>query len=689
MNRLDTYYRIFLNNKKAIEENRECSLLKKTIIDAFGSDEKIELTRTICSIDETWVNEIEKGIEFIDKAIKEERQFIRSNGEVVPIEKVKNVSRDSVEHLAKHSNLVTRDFKDSDVVPDQLYSVERLSDFAVYENRFLYMLLCYLRDFISIRYNKILELSNTYESNLDVEKVISSNRRRVSYKLKINEIKKDDEITKENNSSKGIIDRIDLTLKSVMLFLQTPLMEQVSKSPMIKPPITKTNVLKMNNNFKGAVALYDFVSSYNSDGFTIERRVTKISPFSDDLKGEFADTIELQTFLMYEYSLKLKEMLKRSFDIEETKRKEEDRIRQVEQLKTLSRRVKESGQGMEEYMLMLEKRNRVLESGEAKLAIANQEIINLKSNVNDLTLHVENLKQEIENKNLELAKLIKEHQEEIEKINAENELKIEQVNQLCDKKIEEINVEHENVLQELREERKEALAKSSEKIEELIRISNEEKSKSEQLLNETRDQCNSIVNETKNNADERIKQALSKSNEELMAVKQNAEKRVSEAERLSEDATGELKRLKTKFKEMKEEKTINDARLNALRQKLGLTAELKDFSSYEAFTELESQYKAFQKLFDGEWKKTKKEIRKNVFRKVKEQDVEEKNQQRLEKEQKRLAKANKVEAVNESQSTEVKTDSLTFENEFDDGLETNTNETTAVNFDNESNGENK
>ena len=42
------------------------------------------------------------------KAIKMERQFIRSQGEVVDIEKVKIVSRDSVEHLARHSNMITR-----------------------------------------------------------------------------------------------------------------------------------------------------------------------------------------------------------------------------------------------------------------------------------------------------------------------------------------------------------------------------------------------------------------------------------------------------------------------------------------------------------------------------------------------------------------------------------------------------
>ena len=41
------------------------------------------------------------------------------------------------------------------IVPDKLYMVEKLSDYAVYENRFLFMLLSYLRDFIQYRLEKI------------------------------------------------------------------------------------------------------------------------------------------------------------------------------------------------------------------------------------------------------------------------------------------------------------------------------------------------------------------------------------------------------------------------------------------------------------------------------------------------------------------------------------------------------
>ena len=64
-----------------------------------------------------------------------------------------------------------------DVIPDKLYMVEKLSDYAVYENRFLYMLLCYLRDFIMFRLEKIETLRRTYISDLSVSKKIETKKR--------------------------------------------------------------------------------------------------------------------------------------------------------------------------------------------------------------------------------------------------------------------------------------------------------------------------------------------------------------------------------------------------------------------------------------------------------------------------------------------------------------------------------
>ena len=106
MKQLDVYYRALLNYRAQTLENRDCAAQRNAITKVNTESDKIVLTRKICTVQEDWVDAIEKGLEFIEKAIKEDRQFIRSNGEVVPIEKVKHVSTESVRHLARHTNLI-------------------------------------------------------------------------------------------------------------------------------------------------------------------------------------------------------------------------------------------------------------------------------------------------------------------------------------------------------------------------------------------------------------------------------------------------------------------------------------------------------------------------------------------------------------------------------------------------------
>jgi hypothetical protein len=69
------------------------------------------------------------------------------------------------------------------------------------------------------------------------------------------------------------------------MLLMTPLMKEVAKAPLISPPITRTNVLRMDNNFKYAVELYDYLVAYEGDGYTIEQRDVEQKPFADALES--------------------------------------------------------------------------------------------------------------------------------------------------------------------------------------------------------------------------------------------------------------------------------------------------------------------------------------------------------------------------------------------------------------------
>ena len=359
MNQSDAYYRALLAYRGMVSAQRECLRDRNTFTAADGRGE-ISVTRAVCTVDETWIQAIETGLVHIEKAIKEERQFIYSNGEVIPIEKVKHVSKDSVEHLARHSDLITRVQEGGDLIPDQLYTVERLSDYAVYENRFLYMLLCYLRDFVTLRYQNILDLTNRYNGRLSVERTVSGFGRTVELSIGLKETRRDDPYLREHNPARELIDRMDLILKTVLAFLATPLMESAGKVAMLKPPITKTNVLKMDNNFKGAVALYDFIIAYEGDGYTVAEDVHTIDPFGDDLAEDMAEVELLLSFLTYRYGLDLGAELKAAMERDEDLRRLEELKKRTEKLEALRRRLEREEQSEGEYILQLEKHVRNL-----------------------------------------------------------------------------------------------------------------------------------------------------------------------------------------------------------------------------------------------------------------------------------------------------------------------------------------
>ena len=351
MNELDIYYRALLRYRAETQDNRDCINFRKAISSANPDLDRVVVIRNICTVEEDWIQAIEQGLVFVEKAIKEERQFIYSNGEVLEIEKVKHISKESVQHLAKHSNLITREQHGDDLIPDKLYSVERLNDYAVYENRFLYMLLCYLRDFVTIRYNKILDLSNKYAGDLEIDKQIEMPKRHVSMQLRLHEEKRDDNYLREHNAARSAIDRIDLILKTILVFLATPLMEITSKAPMLKPPITKTNVLKMDNNFKGAVALYDYILAYDKPGYRIDTKTIELSPFHAALADDMSESLAMLSFLTYAHGLELFPMLKQNYNAEEARRREEALQQQKQALEERKRRLAAKEDNLENVLL--------------------------------------------------------------------------------------------------------------------------------------------------------------------------------------------------------------------------------------------------------------------------------------------------------------------------------------------------
>ena len=386
----------------------------------------------------------------------------------------------------------------------------------------------------------------------------------MNYSLSMHDVRRDDKYIKENNPARKIIDRIDLILKSILAFLATPLMEDVSKAPMIKPPITKTNVLKMNNNFKGAVALYDYIVSYDKRGYTIEPSITTLAPFKDDLADEIAEAGELVSFLAYEYGLGIKQVLKESYQQEEERLKELQIKERAEQIAQLKRRLAKSEIKIEDYVLMLEKQNRALEGESARAQALAAEITEHKEIEARLSEENLQLNQKNEELVLEIENQANRHYEEMTALKQAHE-----------DEVHELIIKQENEIRELKAQHSEAIKNLRDAIEEA------EQKHSQQLA------------EIKENAEKEISEARAECDENIKRITVSLDERNSTISRMSRE-----------YDELCEKKLMADARIKALG---GIDA---DYTDKDNFDVLEREYNAFKKIYKEQWTKTKKAIRK-------------------------------------------------------------------------------
>ncbi|HJB92434.1 MAG TPA: hypothetical protein H9708_00595 [Candidatus Borkfalkia stercoripullorum] len=559
----DLLYRAFRDYRKNTQDDRDCEK-RRRVLARVGTEDLIEVDETECEIDDDWIEAIEQGLVHIGRAIEEERQFIRSNGEVVPIEKVKSVSRESSEHLARHGELITRKQAD-DLIPDKLYTVERLSDYAVYENRFLYMLLCYLRDFISYRYGKITEYANAYCGRLDIRKTADAGERRTEVCIQLRDVRKNDPLARERSGVKEKLARIDGALKTVHLLLSTPLMQELAKVPVLKPPVTETNVLKMDKNFKGAMRLYYFLVSYDKDGFTVRQNTRRISPFPEAIADEFSEAEELLAFLAYAHGMKIEDDLRRAYEEEEARRKREEAKKREERFKNLQKRIRASGKSAEEYMLYLEERCRAFDKTASALEEARGRIERLLAEASEAEKREAALELALSDSRRafgeaeaahaeEKAKLSEEHQKEISDLESRHEEAFRTAEQRHSGEIAALRLEGERE----RAEREEAFAEQAARLQEAVGA---------------------------------------------------AEEKFALSEKQREEAESAAARLE-------EERDLARARVNALKSEYGAFAPEEDFTAREQFDEIERQYRIFRDFFKKEWRKAKKRIRKEALAKA-------------------------------------------------------------------------
>lgn len=443
MENLDLFYRALEKYKKDLELDPETGRFLK-VAKRYNTPEaeQLNILYSTVEIEEDWVNAIEHGLPYIEKAIKEDRQFIRTDGDIVPIEKVKKISKSSIEDLSKHSNYITHESESDEisVMPDKLFVLNKESDYAVYENKVLYATLIYLKDFVSIRLSKIKDLARTFEFDSSLNKKLDIGNRKIDISLKIREKRLNDPTLNSKDISSSVIDRLDDILTNIMGLLKYPLMIELSKAEMVSRPITKTNVLRMNTNFRESLALFDYIAEYSKDGYTVKTTNKSFNPFNDELQNSFSSILMTYSFMSYIYSTQIEGELKR-------RKEEQDRLDKIKseeelllQLKHLEVKANTDGKTLVEYVRLFETGYRILEKKLDDLNLQlEQAEIKRKADLEDLRVSYENkiilINEENEQK---VAEIIKKCEKDIEEIKLSTESRVEEIEQNCQIRIDEL-----------------------------------------------------------------------------------------------------------------------------------------------------------------------------------------------------------------------------------------------------------
>ncbi|MGI6279217.1 MAG: DUF2357 domain-containing protein [Acutalibacteraceae bacterium] len=223
-----------------------------------------------------WIDTIEKYLPSVNKVVRNPRRHIENHEEILPIELSRNITAESIKHLAQHTNLISN-IEGDRITPSKILNVFKEESFDTYENRFVNTLINRLYIFITKRYEKLEEakLADEYtclRMNQEID-VNSNEKLAVSF-----EMKSSTKVQPEDESQDSVYSRI-VKLKNIIYDYQSSaFVAEMSKFPFIKPPVMRTNAILKNPDLRNCLDLWIFIESYDKIGYSIDFIDTALKP---------------------------------------------------------------------------------------------------------------------------------------------------------------------------------------------------------------------------------------------------------------------------------------------------------------------------------------------------------------------------------------------------------------------------
>ncbi len=254
--------------------------------------------------DNDWIDIIEEILPSIDAIVRNPRRFITIEEDIIDISLARQISVESVKHLAQHTQFIASvDNKKGTVTPSKILNTSKEESFEVYENRFLYTLILKLNEFINKRYEVIKKsvISNSQEIKVSLNTKYHINGMDMNVSLVAStDMPFDEEKFRETQTYQSV-KRVEKIKQIVQGFLGSAFAKEMRSSALVRPPITRTNVIKKEPNFKKALILWQFIESYSKSGFeAIE--VDETTALPQELCDQYSNVLFLNNVILDEYA---------------------------------------------------------------------------------------------------------------------------------------------------------------------------------------------------------------------------------------------------------------------------------------------------------------------------------------------------------------------------------------------------
>lgn len=562
------YYRSYKYMQDMLKSDFTHNYIEEALKDGDEGKDSIFGKTNEKVIDMDWVIAIEETLPYIQKAIDEQRRFIKQAENVVRIKKAKKI-----------------------------LTVEREEGFAIYENRVLLTLIHKALMFVDDKYSKMKDVPNDSYNNITMNRHLELNQQKLDFSVNyVNENHESlaEDLDVEDIESLSDFDRIRRIRQGLNECLATPLMKEIAKEPQVKPPLTQTNLLKENPNFKKAVELWSFLDTYKKQGFELVGEEYN-GKMTDENKEDVYLAMEFQHFMMsITTNPALRKMLQEKYEEENALAKEEaDRPEKAkemvleaqteavhkEEIEKLTAEITELKQKIAEQKQKIEEQANIIKTQEGKIAALENEreshakqVEQMNSDFAEKTrIAEENFANRLSAKQKEFDDAQTAHNEYVTKLNTDNANKIAELNTNHSNEVAQLKSDYENRIDTINKENATATANlksdyegqlTSMKADYTSQIKNYEKqiadinaenAKNVKELNDNHaKEIKTITKESEKRMADFEKETTKKMNDTIADVKKKAKDEVRQAEKTAKEKIAEAKGENKLFKKKKE-----------------------------------------------------------------------------------------------------------------------------------------